>query len=69
MIGEFSKEQEKFLSNNKVKKSTSDAAVPPWVGYNEEEAMKKQILDLSKVGFMLRWDEEGKGCHCVIMVG
>ena len=26
---------------------TSDAAVPPWVGYNEEEEMKRQILDLS----------------------
>ena len=26
---------------------TTDAAVPPWVGYNEEEEMKRQILDLS----------------------
>lgn len=27
----------------------ADAAVPPWVGYNEEELMKTQIMDLSKV--------------------
>ena len=27
----------------------SDAAVPPWVGYNEEEQMKAQILELSAV--------------------
>lgn len=26
-----------------------DAAVPPWVGYNEEEQMKAQILELSMV--------------------
>jgi len=25
----------------------ADAAVPPWVGYNEEEQMKAQILELS----------------------
>lgn len=25
----------------------SEAAVPPWVGYNEEETMKNQILALS----------------------
>jgi len=28
---------------------TSEAAIPPWVGYNEEEAMKNQILALSTV--------------------
>jgi len=27
----------------------ADAAVPPWVGYNEEEQMKAQILELSAV--------------------
>ena len=26
---------------------SADAAVPPWVGYNEEEDMKRQILELS----------------------
>jgi len=28
-----------------------ETAVAPWVGYNEEEAMKAQILALSKVVF------------------
>lgn len=28
---------------------TSEAAIPPWVGYNEEETMKNQILALSTV--------------------
>jgi len=26
-----------------------EAAIPPWVGYNEEETMKNQILALSTV--------------------
>lgn len=26
-----------------------ETAVPPWVGYNEEETMKNQILALSTV--------------------
>lgn len=47
LIGEFSREQEKFVTTNK-KKVASDMAVPPWVGYNEEDVMKIQILDLSK---------------------
>jgi len=29
---------------------SGDDAVPPWVGYQEEEAMKQQILALSSVG-------------------
>ena len=32
-----------------IKCFPSDAAVPPWVGYNEEEQMKVQILEVSKV--------------------
>ena len=31
----------------------TDAAVPPWVGYNEEEQMKAQILELSAVSSIL----------------
>ena len=31
------------------RKKVEEAAVAPWVGYNEEEAMKKQILALSSV--------------------
>ncbi|XP_042340277.1 synapse-associated protein 1-like [Plectropomus leopardus] len=44
-LGDFQKEQEKFVQEKKAKKS--DAAVPPWVGYNEEETIQQQILALS----------------------
>ncbi|XP_063738183.1 synapse-associated protein 1 isoform X2 [Eleginops maclovinus] len=44
-LGDFQKEQEKFVQEKKSKKS--DAAVPPWVGYNEEETIQQQILALS----------------------
>lgn len=44
-LGDFQKEQEKFVQENKSKKS--DSAVPPWVGYNEEETIQQQILALS----------------------
>ncbi|TMS13492.1 Synapse-associated protein 1 [Larimichthys crocea] len=44
-LGDFQKEQEKFVQEKKAKKS--EAAVPPWVGYNEEEMIQQQILALS----------------------
>ncbi|KAM7423621.1 hypothetical protein PAMA_000122 [Pampus argenteus] len=44
-LGDFQKEQEKFVQEKKSKKS--DAAVPPWVGYNEEDTIQQQILALS----------------------
>ncbi|KAM9825250.1 synapse-associated protein 1 [Syngnathus typhle] len=44
-LGDFQKEQEKFLQEKKSKRS--EAAVPPWVGYNEEETIQQQILALS----------------------
>ncbi|XP_041833323.1 synapse-associated protein 1 [Melanotaenia boesemani] len=44
-LGDFHKEQEKFVQEKKAKKS--EAAVPPWVGYNEEETIQQQILALS----------------------
>lgn len=47
IIGNFNKEQEKFVTENITRKKAEEAAVAPWVGYNEEEAMKKQILALS----------------------
>lgn len=47
IMGEFSKEQEKFVTAKKEQAKRSEAAVPPWVGYNEEESMKSQILALS----------------------
>jgi len=44
MLSEFEDEQNKFV---KMQQRRQGAAVPPWVGYNEEEKMKKQILSLS----------------------
>ncbi|KAM9860709.1 synapse-associated protein 1 [Aulostomus maculatus] len=44
-LGDFQKEQEKFVQEKKAKKS--EAAVPPWVGYTEEETIQQQILALS----------------------
>lgn len=45
ILGDFQKEQEKFVQEKNAKKS--DAAVPPWVGYSEEETIQQQILALS----------------------
>ncbi|XP_068176008.1 synapse-associated protein 1 [Antennarius striatus] len=45
ILGDFQKEQEKFVQEKKSKKS--GAAVPPWVGVNEEETVQQQILALS----------------------
>ncbi|XP_042339944.1 synapse-associated protein 1-like [Plectropomus leopardus] len=45
ILGEFQKEQERFVQEKRAK--TSGAAVPPWVGYNEEETIQQQILALS----------------------
>ena len=49
MLGDFNREQEKFVTEKKENKKHEEAAVPPWVGYNEEETMKNQILALSLV--------------------
>ncbi|KAL4656881.1 synapse-associated protein 1-like isoform X1 [Arapaima gigas] len=45
ILGDFQKEQEKFVQEKHSKRT--DAAVPPWVGYNEEETIQQQILALS----------------------
>uniref|UniRef100_A0A8C1XN80 Synapse-associated protein 1 n=1 Tax=Cyprinus carpio TaxID=7962 RepID=A0A8C1XN80_CYPCA len=45
ILGDFQKEQEKFVQEKNARKS--DAAVPPWVGYTEEETIQQQILALS----------------------
>ncbi|XP_078538682.1 synapse-associated protein 1-like [Lissotriton helveticus] len=45
ILGDFKKEQDKFVKEKKSKKS--DRTEPPWVGYCEEELMKQQILALS----------------------
>ena len=49
LLGNFTKEHEKFLTEKRTLQRREEAAVPPWVGYVEEEDMKKQILALSKV--------------------
>ncbi|XP_026161213.1 synapse-associated protein 1 [Mastacembelus armatus] len=43
--GDFQKEQKKFLQEKQAKKYS--AAVPPWVGYKEEDTIQQQILVLS----------------------
>lgn len=45
ILGDFNKEQEKFVNEKHSKRK--ETGVPPWVGYNEEETMKSQILALS----------------------
>lgn len=45
IIGDFKKQQDEFVKEKNCKRR--ETAVPPWVGYNEEETMKNQILALS----------------------
>ncbi|XP_063322438.1 synapse-associated protein 1-like [Pelmatolapia mariae] len=45
ILGDFQKEQERFVQEKRAKEY--GAAVPPWVGYNEEDAIQEQILALS----------------------
>ncbi|XP_016066668.1 PREDICTED: synapse-associated protein 1 [Miniopterus natalensis] len=45
IIGDFHKEQKKFVEEQHTKKS--EAAVPPWVDSNDEETIQQQILALS----------------------
>ena len=39
------------MTEKKEKKRTAEAGVAPWIGYNEEETMKSQMLALSQVFF------------------
>lgn len=45
ILGDFQKEQEKFVQEKRAKECS--AAVPPWVGYNDEDSVQQQILALS----------------------
>lgn len=47
ILGEFNKEQDAFING---KQKSMEAAVPPWVGYPNEEKLKEEILSLSQVG-------------------
>jgi hypothetical protein len=49
LLNNFTKEHEKFLTEKRTQQRREEAAVPPWVGYVEEDDMKTQILALSKV--------------------
>lgn len=45
IIGDFNRENDKFVQERREQRIGD--AVPPWVGYHEEEAMKRQIISLS----------------------
>lgn len=45
ILGDFQKEQQRFVEEKKAKQS--GPAVPPWVGYNDEDTVQQQILALS----------------------
>ncbi|XP_043573206.1 synapse-associated protein 1-like isoform X2 [Chiloscyllium plagiosum] len=45
IIGNFRKEQEKFVKEKKSKMTAS--ALPPWAGCNDEETVRHQVLSLS----------------------
>ena len=49
LLGNFTKEHDKFVSEKRTQQRREEAAVPPWVGYVEEEDMKNQIMALAKV--------------------
>ncbi|ERE65401.1 synapse-associated protein 1 [Cricetulus griseus] len=49
IIGDFQKEQKKFVEEQHTKKS--EAAVPPWVDSHDEETIQQQILALSATVF------------------
>ncbi|KAK2717088.1 synapse-associated protein 1-like isoform X2 [Artemia franciscana] len=44
LLSEFNKEQDNFV---KSKQKSTDASLPPWVGYPDEDNLKEQILSLS----------------------
>lgn len=48
LLGEFNKEQEAFIKDKQGKTGDS-AAVPPWVGWPNEENLKEECLALSTV--------------------
>ncbi|XP_043916154.1 synapse-associated protein 1-like [Protopterus annectens] len=46
ILGDFRKEQEKFVNEKKSKQAETDVAAP-WEGFNNEDVIKQQILTLS----------------------
>ena len=49
MLMADAKDDDGVKTNGSELKKTPESAVAPWIGYNEEETMKTQILALSKV--------------------
>jgi len=49
MIIADAEEDENVSKDGDESRKMAETAVAPWVGYNEEETMKAQILALSKV--------------------
>ena len=49
LLTEFNKEQEAFIKS----KNKAGEALPPWVGYPEEDALKEEILSLSTVSLSM----------------
>ncbi|CAL1531661.1 unnamed protein product, partial [Lymnaea stagnalis] len=47
ILGDFTREQDKFMEENREKVKQQEAAVAPWVGFNDEDDLKTQILALS----------------------
>jgi hypothetical protein len=47
IIGDFTKENEKFVNEKKTQQKKEEAAVPPWVGYHQEDKLKAEIMELS----------------------
>ena len=49
LLTEFNKEQDAFIKS----KNKAGEALPPWVGYPDEEALKEEILSLSTVSLLM----------------
>lgn len=47
LLGEFNKEQEAFIKEKQAK--AGETAVPPWVGYSNQDSLKEECLALSQV--------------------
>ena len=48
-LGHFSREQDKFLIEKRTQQQREEASILPWMGHADEDALKAEILTLSKV--------------------
>jgi hypothetical protein len=56
ILGEFNKEQEAFIKDQSGK--GGDVGLCPWVGHQNEEKIKEEIVSLSGVSLIYSWDLE-----------